>query len=331
MRTFVGSPIHLEIERPLVGGELAYLVMQLEAICPHSCRYCFSGTNPPFKSRMPALTLGERLKLVAEARAAGVRVIAMPGDGEPLAVPGCRDLISHASAVGMVSIIYTKGYLLTPEWAEFLAQVNVTVVLSVDSLAEETATRLNALPAGWFPKAKRNIQYLRTVFRRRQFRRNGYRMTRLVVNHMVNQLNHGEQEAIRDWCEDDMLFVCHGPSREGRAVNIWNELAGDDERHRELIAYANSLSETGGNTTARADGKCAYYLNGITIGANGETKACPASSTSAGSIGTVRTSSLATLYRSTQETLSHIFGNRLPPCLVRDQSYPTILSELCVP
>ena len=138
---------------------------------------------------------------------------------------------------------------------------------------------------------------------------------------MVNLLNYGEQEEIREWCEDDILFVCHGPSREGCAEGIWEELAGDDEKHQHLIGYANHMSETKGNTTARTDGKCAYYLNGITVGADGDVKACPASTHTTGMIGNARTSSLEELYDKVQSILREIVGISLPPCLVRDPSY----------
>ncbi len=328
MKTFKGSPRYLE----LFGGSdqscLEYLVLQLDSVCPHACRYCFAEQEPGWRPIGDGLSLDERKEIVDEARALGARVVSMPGDGEPLAVKGTRDLIAHIHKNRMISIVYTKGYLLTREWTHFLADHDATVVLSIDSLHEPTAMKLNPKPCGWFPTAMENVEYAKNVFGRVIETVDGHRITRLLVNHMVNLFNLGEQERMKDWCDDDILFVCHGPSREGGAVSIWNMLVGGLEEHESLVTYANGVSETEGNTTARADGKCAYYLNGITVGANGDVKLCPASTQTAGLLGNVRTVSLEELRTATRDTLEQILGGDVPPCLVRAQSYDKIVSEL---
>ncbi len=328
MKTFKGSPQYLRMGEGTIKPGLDYLVLQLDSVCPHACRYCFAEREPGWQPKGDGLSLDERKGIVNEARALGARVVSMPGDGEPLAVKGTRDLIAHIHKNRMISIVYTKGYLLTREWTHFLADHDATVVLSIDSLHERTAMKLNPKPCGWFPTAMENIEYAKSVFGRVIETVDGRRITRLLVNHMVNLLNLGEQERMKDWCDDDILFVCHAPSREGGAVRIWDKLAGGLEEHESLITYANGVSETEGNTTARADGKCAYYLNGITVGANGDVKLCPASAQTAGFLGNVRTASLEKLRTAAREALERILGGDAPPCLVRAQSYDKIVSEL---
>ncbi len=324
----MGSAKHLELERSQASGILQYLILQLDRQCPHACIYCFIGDASLERPHNHNLSLSERKRIIDEAYELGARVVSMPGDGEPLAIRAFKDLLTHISTKGMISIIYTKGLLLTPEWTDFLAELNATVVISLDSLNERTATELNPEPCGWFQKAMDNVEYARNVFRSLIERKGDYNVTRLVVNHMVNLLNFGQQEDIKKWCGDDMLFVCHGPSKEGCARDIWGRLAGSDETHQELITHANSVSETRGNTTARADGKCAYYLNGVTVGADGNVKLCPASTQTRDLIGNVKNDSIKELYDRTQRILKSTMGSALPPCLVRSPSYSSVILGL---
>jgi len=155
----------LELERPLGRTKLDYLVLQLDRKCPHACRYCFIGNNFNNGLGDRNLSLNERKMIVRKASELGARVVSMPGEGEPLAVRGTKELIAYINKRDMVSIIYTKGLLLTPEWATFLAEENATVIISIDSLNEETATKLNPDPPGWFPEAMENIRYAREVFK----------------------------------------------------------------------------------------------------------------------------------------------------------------------
>src|SRR3989338_146311 len=324
--TFRGAPKHLELERRI--GKIDYLILQIDSKCPHGCEYCFVGEGLNKNPDGGNLSLERRMGLVKEASDLVARVVAMPGVGEPLATPKIEELIMFITSLGMISIVYSKGMLVNRKICDFLAEQDTTVILSIDSLYRETALRLNPNPRGWFERAMANVGYIRERFVPLAETIGEYRVHRLAVNHMINRMNYGQQDEIRNWCGEDILFVAHGPSREGHAIRIWDKLAGTLKEHASLIAYANKISETGGNTTARLDGKCAYYLNGITVSDNGDVKMCPAATKTAGLIGNAKNQSLTELFDLTQLIVLSKYGNNPPPCLVRDIGYGSLAGQL---
>ena len=67
MKIFKGSPKYLELERTIGQTKIDYLVLQLDGICPHSCKYCFIGKNNSDKLNNEFLSFNQRKRIIKEA------------------------------------------------------------------------------------------------------------------------------------------------------------------------------------------------------------------------------------------------------------------------
>jgi MoaA/NifB/PqqE/SkfB family radical SAM enzyme len=102
--------------------------------CALNCRYCCDGDGKRFKEDpIPELTTGEARRLVS--------ILARSGDtldvtgGEPMVREDLEEILAHAHAVGMRTVLNTKGLGLA-ERPGILHHTDV-LVLSLDSLRPE--------------------------------------------------------------------------------------------------------------------------------------------------------------------------------------------------
>lgn len=320
-----GLPAHLEsVGRlgPVAGEAVSYLMMSLPFSCRLSCLKCFSWSTRVHRDLPPSA----RKKTLEEAVALGASVLVIPGEGEPLLYPGWRELVALASDLGMTSVLFTNAVELDAAAARFALDHDVSIIVSLDSFRPETYARL-AGRADVFDRVRRNLADLRGVYRPAVERRDGTIVTRLGLNTVVCLPNLGEAAEIRDWCGEEVLFIANTPVYEGRARKHWRELAGmpDGEPNPALAATAKRLSETGGPTSARPDGKCAYLYNGLTVDSDGEVLICPDARASRGLIGNIADSSLAELHG----RVKRLIAKASVPCIVRAPAlYAHLLASL---
>ena len=111
--------------------------------CNFRCKGCYATFDEDSTSRGVKLSKEEMFRIVEAVAAAPlpsgktVRKLTFAG-GEPTLCPWLPELIGHAKACGLVTMLVTNGSRCTPEYLRRLAPVLDWLTVSIDSLAEET-------------------------------------------------------------------------------------------------------------------------------------------------------------------------------------------------
>ncbi|HAB52030.1 MAG TPA: hypothetical protein DCE80_07665, partial [Ignavibacteriales bacterium] len=249
-----------------------YLMFTLPFKCNYLCPKCFNlVNNVPITSGIP-ITLQDILQKIEESKELGGKVVVVAGEGEPTMDPNIREIISKIDSMGMIPVLYSNGSTLTPEVATFYRKNNISLVIAVDSLSDETYDLLTGTKH-MFPKVLKNIEVIRKIYSDTIEEKNGLRTVRIAINATVTSRNSHEIKSIKEFCGDDIYFVCNPLARYGNAVANWDKLIEENDysSHTELIG---ELSESGGPLTLDKVGLCGYSINGIGISPQGDYMTC---------------------------------------------------------
>lgn len=135
--------------------------------CPYGCTGChFAHTHSkgPLTRTARALPLahdrggdladtGLVLRVLEEAKAAGVRAIVWTGGGEPTTHPDWLEIVTHAYGLGLEQGLYTLGALIRPAQAAVARELLTWVVVSLDHADAETYAREKRTLPGLFGEA----------------------------------------------------------------------------------------------------------------------------------------------------------------------------------
>jgi len=310
-KLLVGNPNQLEVDGQIGEDELSYVVMNLPFGCNYSCSKCYRDDNKSSDS----IDLDTRLKVISQAKDLGARVLCIPGEGEPLTNRDLTmQLIDHANAVGLISILYTNGSFLNRDTVDELFNKKVTLITSLDSLNPEMYLKLTGFKE--FDRVIRNLENVRETYKAgNRTRENGLIETRWGVITIINQHNKGEIPAIKEFCGDDAFFICNYPINKGGARSVWDSYVGTPEDLIELVRTANMYTDTlvAGLSAPTRSGQCIMLNNGVTIDTNGNAHACPAMVDT--NLGNIADTSVREIWQKTRD-YTQSKGN--PLCLARD-------------
>ena len=313
-----GLPSHLG--KTLSNKEIDYIVFNLPYICNYQCRKCFLGTTLSEDS----LNLEDRKRVLKEARDLGARVVLISGEGEPLIYPHIKEIIDFQHQLGFTSVIFTNGSYLTPGIAKFGRDHDVSFIITLDSLDEKVYNYLTRTTCN-FDKVMGNIKHCRDIYRSSIVDNGNNRIVRLAINAVVTRQNKSEINKIKELCNDDIVFICNHPVKEGNAVEFWEDLCGDTKQYAELKNISHQNSETKGPSSTSSDGSCAYLHHGISVNADGTIVLCHVARETKGLLGNVKNSSLKDLREDIKRHLSYFSKEA---CIVRDSKYHEFVKSL---
>ena len=167
------------IDYPLVPPD----VIQLNLLyrCNLKCRMCKMQT----KDSSLELPLGTLKKLIEQARAMKIKQALFLG-GEPFLVAHLFELVKHASARGMTTIVVTNGTLLTDEMLQEIKRSGLShIVVSLDGSCENVLSPIRG--PGVFDKIIANIVRLQ------EFRRK-YRDFRIELNSCITIMDQNIED-----------------------------------------------------------------------------------------------------------------------------------------
>jgi len=327
MKALLGTPKHLSRNGQL--DRFTYLMLTLPFNCNYRCLKCFNLSNDqPVTSGEP-ISLEDILGAIAEAKALGGKVVVIAGEGEPTLHKDIRTVVSRVDELGMVPIIYSNGYALTPPVADFYRSKNACLVFALDSLKPDVYRLLMGTKGDALPLVLRNLTNLRRVYAGSVEERDGLRVVRLALNMIVNSRNKGEITAIKAFAGDDMYFVCNRLARHGNAEGNWKALIDSEQDFAEQPSLVREFSESGGPLTLDRAGLCGYSINGIGIGPYGHYMTCAYTWKTNGLLGTICDRALREAYEfKTAIEREHYAKHGRVPCLVRAASFDSFLGTL---
>ena len=284
-----------ELEEVKHDGIL-YLAMNMTSACNYQCPYCFVGLEN-LKAARDELVLEDKLRVIREAKECGLRVVSMPGRGEPMADRNFWTVLEETERLGLWVVVYTNGCLLDSAQIKQLKDSPVSLFLKVDSFDPDIYEQMVG-KQGVFERLRRNIDVLLEHFHEPKI--DGDRIiTRLGINSVVTAQTAESIPTIHRWCQNHgIYYTCRSPVKVGEAAITWDMLVQDQAERLRAIGQ----QYTARNFTSSTElGQCGIYLFGITVDNNGEVLVCPDAHSDFGRIGNVKKSSLRELIRRRNE------------------------------
>ena len=271
------------MEKVLVGSEvrgreLHFIIFDVPFACNFRCKKCYrlNTTRINFEDK---LFLEQRLTAVEQSKLLGARVLAIPGEGEPFHPAVCEitlSLLKAAHEHGLQPLVYTNGYYLSSSIIEALVAMKATVIFSLDASTRETFATLTGVSPLMFDRVVANFLKLKTRYSEQGliYKREGKLFSHLGVITVINELNKGEMEALKQLIGQDVYHIVNFPVRLGNALQFWNVLVKDVKELMRLSQHYTD-AKVGGLSTSKG-GKCSALYHGLVVDADGMVQLCPA-------------------------------------------------------
>lgn len=327
-KLFKGSPLQLSLDGKL--DRFTYLMINLPFLCNYRCTKCFNLQNNNCFVPHKALSLDIIFKLIYEAKDMGAKVIVLAGEGEPTLNKNIKKIIKEIDSLGLFSIVYSNGSLLRKQMIKFYSNRNTMLVISFDSLLPDLYTKLTGnMDRNIFYRVLKNIELVRKEYKKHIEKKDKYKVVRLAINTTVSSLNKNEVGKIKEFCGDDIYFICNPLAKLGNATSNWRDLIQSDKDFEEIKKIVKQMSSTTGPLTLGSNSLCGYSINGIAVSPSGDYMTCAYTSLTNGLLGSVNNKSLVEAYdyKNNQElSFYDTYGKH--PCLVRSPKFNQYIETL---
>ncbi len=128
-----------DIDRAAADNRLLTMEIEFSLRCNFSCPYCYVPDESYYDGE---LTVGEIKDVLVQARELGSRRIIILG-GEPSIYAHIRDLIDFIREEGMEAEMFTNGSGITAEFAAWLFERQVRVVMKMNTFDADLQDRLS--------------------------------------------------------------------------------------------------------------------------------------------------------------------------------------------
>ncbi|MCL5666445.1 MAG: radical SAM protein [Patescibacteria group bacterium] len=307
-----------------------YLMMNLDTKCSCNCIKC--ALHGRKREPGPPLTTQERTAFLDQNTATlGLKELVIIGYGEPTEDFGkVEPLIREAHSQGMGTVIFSNLGFLTKEQAEFFRDHEVTLIVSLDAVDENTYNFLidpNKRKGMDLNKVLKNLELLKETYRQNNKTINEQKVVRLGINTTVCKQNVDHLEEIKQLVGRDMMYIANPPMREGNLTqkDRWNILVGNQYDY--LAKRAAEVSQTGGHSSL-AEGSCSYFNRGLSVDSDGELLTCGYAVNTAHSIGNIKDNlspqQLKNIYRKNREVFEKYrqeTGDEQATCPLRSKNF----------
>jgi len=258
-----GSASHLDKEEKLGEKKIDYIMLNLSFLCNYNCLKCCNRYRN-YKGGL--LELNEIKKAILKCKKLGARVVVIAGEGEPTLYENIKKLIQFINNNKLIPYIFTNGSNLNKEMATFLVKNNTTLVINIDSLDENKYDKY-VQKKGAFKNLMKNLIITKKIYKNTIRYSGKDRITSLAINLVLNNENYDQISKIKEFCDDDMVFVVNQPIHIGSASMDWERFSKTKD-----FNIGKDVSYPLG--TLREGKECSYMRNGISIGSNGKILTC---------------------------------------------------------
>ena len=204
--------------------EILTIRIETSLMCDLKCKYC---CNSSWNALKDEIKFEKILDLINQAKALNAKSIIVIWWWEPTIYPKFYELITYIHKNGLIPVVFTNTQTMNFSKAKFLYENNVSVIIKLDSLNEETQDSLV-----WVRWAYKNIQEWLTNLKSVWYGQdNGWWSLRFWASFVVNKQNMHEVGYIWRFCRKNNIF----PNLEmmvpnGNAKGIKDLMLNKDER-----------------------------------------------------------------------------------------------------
>jgi len=258
-----GSAPYLNNERKFGEKEIDYIMLNLPFLCNYNCLKCCNRFR---KHKGGLFKLNKIEKAILKCKKLGARVVVIAGEGEPTLYKNIKKLIRFINKNKLIPYIFTNGSNLNEAMATFLAKNNTTLVINVDSLDEDKYDKY-VQKKGAFKNLITNFGITKKIYKNKIYQSGKNKITSLAINLVLNNENYDQIAKIKQFCEDNAVFVVNQPINIGSASKGWGKF-----NQAKNFNIGKDVSYPLG--TLREGKECSYMRNGISIGSSGKILTC---------------------------------------------------------
>jgi radical SAM protein with 4Fe4S-binding SPASM domain len=299
-----------EIQEASAAGRLLTMEIECSQLCNFRCPYCYEDAEASNE-----LSLDEIRQLVLQAKALGARGIIILG-GEPMIYPDIFEVIGFIHDQGLKVEMFTNGSNIDAENARRLAELDVKVVLKMNSRDPDRQNRLCGIPNAH--------DVITDCFENLKQAGYGEGGKPMAASSVISTVNIDELEEMWNWLRDqkiDPYFEMITP--QGNAVgNDW--LYVEPEKVEELFTRLAASDEKRFGEGWKpqpplAGERCMRHQFSCYVDAHGDVMPCVGVNLS---IGNIREKPLKRILRESEvvEDLRNYQGNIKGPCATCPES-----------
>jgi len=180
-----------EIRAASAAGKLLTMEIECSRVCNFQCPYCYQDVDANNE-----LTLDEIYQLIQQARELGAQGIIILG-GEPMIYPHIFDVIGFIREQGMGVELFTNGSNIDAGNAQRLLELDVKVVLKMNSCDAERQNLLCGIPNAH--------QVIANAFENLKQAGYGGEGKSMAVSSVVSTVNIDELETMWNWLRDQQI------------------------------------------------------------------------------------------------------------------------------
>ncbi len=204
-------------------GKLLSIRLETSLKCNLRCNYCCNNSGEALPDE---LSYAQLLDLVRQAKALDAQSIVVIGGGEPTIYPQFRELMEAIASLDMIPVIFTNALAMTEDLAQFLWDVNASVITKMDSLAEDLQDELVGMEGAYRRMRVGRENLMKVGFADVEDENN----LRLGTSFVIGKSNIAELPDLWRYCRENQIF----PNLEmlipdGRAEDMESDILSLDE------------------------------------------------------------------------------------------------------
>jgi len=259
-----------DIESAIHSNQILSFDLEFSRACNLDCLYCYAGG----KAIDNELKYDDICSVLDQAVALGARQVVNIGGGEPLAYPLYWEILKKERSLGLKSITFTNGTLITKKIAQQLFDFNESIALKLNSFNHKTQDYL----AGTKGTGKKIQQALDHLLQAGYGRSN---VPVFAIETIVCKQNYHEIEFIYQYCrKNNILPYIEILTVQGNAKkNVQTLATSPDENYKlfkKLLTYdQDHHGITWPLTPPVAGQNCQRLLYSMYVRSDGNIQVCP--------------------------------------------------------
>jgi len=188
-----------EARRARDTGKLLSIRLETSLKCNLRCNYCCNSSGEALPDE---LSNAQLLDLVRQAKALDAQSIVVIGGGEPTVYPQFRELMETIASLDMIPVIFTNALIMTGDLAQFLWDVNASVITKMDSLDEDLQDELVGVQGAYRRMRVGRENLMKVGFTDVEDRSN----LRLGTSFVISKRNVVELPDLWRYCRENRIF-----------------------------------------------------------------------------------------------------------------------------
>lgn len=258
-----GSALHLYCKYGKSKKDtIDYIMLNLPFRCNYKCTKCCNRFR---KFKAGKLSLGKIKNIILRLKKLGAKVLVIAGEGEPTLDRNFQSIVKFADENKLIPYVFTNGSNINKKLAYFLATHKASLIINMDSFNPQ---KYNAYVGrkDSFNALMKSFVYIRECYQKNISESGRYKVVSLAVNLVLNNENEDQISKIKEFCNEDMVFVVNEPIKIGSAKKFWK---GKFNKAKTNV-YKN-VSYPLGTLPGK---ECSYMRNGLSIGSDGRILTC---------------------------------------------------------